>query len=89
MDLATMVAIMTCTGHCKRVVAPMDLIGFPTITQCREYVSKAENQRYVIRMKNGSDIRVYQRCVAAPPHAIPGNRVFRSRWWHGHLTGSG
>lgn len=68
MDLATMVIIATCSGHCKRVIGQTDFVGVPTMAECSLSLEKSAFKRgNIVRLGEGENFTYYARCLPISP----------------------
>lgn len=82
MDLATLVFITVCGGHCKKVVMPPEYIGIPTLAKCRALTGRP-GAKFVGKTREPDYIADYKLCVPMSPRLVRSRwaRISESNWW--------
>jgi len=81
MDLATLVAISTCSGHCKGHIQATNTLGMASMSKCRAWLEEDDNKRVVLNDVDGTII--YHLCVQASPRIVKvsGFNIYPRPWW--------
>lgn len=81
MDLATLVAISVCSGHCKGQIRATNILGMSSMAKCRTWLDEDNNKRVVFDDIDGSII--YHFCVQASPRIVrvSGFNIYPRAWW--------
>ena len=82
MDLATLVFITVCGGHCKQVVMKPEYIGIPTLAECRALTGGA-GAKLVSKTSEADYMANYKLCVPMSPRLVRSrwDQVYESNWW--------
>jgi hypothetical protein len=82
MDLATLVFITVCGGHCKKVEVPPDYIGVPTLAACRASIGRP-GAKLVSKSEDADYLADYTLCVPMSPRLVRSRwtKIYESNWW--------
>lgn len=87
MDLATLVFVTVCGGHCKQVTGVTEFFGMPTLAECRAEVGKS-GAKLLVKSDKADYLAEYKICVGASPQVVRWGRrsPFDEPWWRSKLV---